>query len=59
METGTVTILPVIYVDRGEANIRPLHLPATVTDINAYRYQRERLIVERREMRSLLEEPAE
>lgn len=55
-----VVILPVVRCMRGPADgeevIGPL---APVTDINAYRYARERAVEARREATSLMSEPAE
>lgn len=57
-----VIILPVVRIETGPGESRevdylcdrPADLPAAVTDINAFRYWRERRAVERREMTSLL-----
>lgn len=50
------TVLPVVTTERGSPTQRPVELPPNVTDINAFRYRRERRAVERREMTSLLPE---
>lgn len=51
-----VTILPVVRVEGEKPRkvVRPQDLPPSVTDINAFRYLRERAAVERRDRQSLL-----
>ena len=54
-----VVVLPVVRIGGGERRAmrrRPKVLPDMVTDLNAFRYARERALVERREMGSLLPE---
>ena len=52
-----VVVLPVVRIERPDVLPPRAHaLPAGVTDINAFRYARERAVVERRAARSLLPE---